>query len=512
MSTKVDLSGLAYERKTPSRQPASLYRVLTRYVAPSLVIAALLTVLALAAWDTLAPKTPVTVIPVHVSQAVVQREGTPLFKAAGWIEPRPTHIAVPALASGVVGELLVVEDQAVEAGEPVALLVDDDARLKLSATRAAVRLAEARRSEVEARLTAANVRFEQPAHLKAPLAEARAKLATVQAQLADLPYDRRTAEARLEFARANYEGKTRAGVAISQRTIEQSKSELEVARSRVDQIAQQEISLKATIEALTAQTAALEKQLELKSEEQRERQQCQAQLVAATAQLEQATVAYNEAQLELDRMTVRAPAPGRVWRLWASPGSRLFPGMAQDHSRDGSTVVTMYQPGKLQVRVDVRFDDLPQVMPGQPALIEIPAVGQPLSGEVLFASSLADIQKNTLEVKVAIIDPPEVLKPEMLVDVTFLAPEPPEPAMAAERQQHLFVPKRLVRQGETGPFVWVADQTAGVARRTPIETGSRGGSEMIEVTRGLTITSRLIVTPAEGLEDGEAICVTGEED
>ena len=62
-----------------------------------------------------------TVVPVHVSRAEWQEEGTPLFKAAGWVEPRPTHVAVPALASGVVDQLLVVEDQAVEEGEPVAL-------------------------------------------------------------------------------------------------------------------------------------------------------------------------------------------------------------------------------------------------------------------------------------------------------------------------------------------------------------------------------------------------------
>ena len=48
-------------------------------------------------------------------------------------------------------------------------------------------------------------------------------------------------------------------------------------------------------------------------------------------------------------------------------------------------------------------------------------------GTVLFISSEADIQKNTLQVKVAIPDPPDVFKPEMLVDVTFLAPERSDP-------------------------------------------------------------------------------------
>ena len=38
----------------------------------------------------------VKVVPVHVSRAEVQQAGTPLFKAAGWVEPRPTStIHVP---------------------------------------------------------------------------------------------------------------------------------------------------------------------------------------------------------------------------------------------------------------------------------------------------------------------------------------------------------------------------------------------------------------------------------
>ena len=63
------------------------------------------------------------------SQSAVQQEGTPLFQAAGWIEPRPTPVRVAALAPGVVERLLVVEDQPVKAGEPVAELIKEDAQL-----------------------------------------------------------------------------------------------------------------------------------------------------------------------------------------------------------------------------------------------------------------------------------------------------------------------------------------------------------------------------------------------
>src|SRR5258707_15354903 len=86
--------------------------------------------------------------------------------------------------------------------------------------------------------------------------------------------------------------------------------------------------------------------------------------------------------------------------------------------QDSSTVLTLYDPASLQVRVDVRLDDVGKVRAGQKVRIETAALPeQPLEGEVLLATSQADIQKNTLSVKVAIHNPPPTLKPEMLCQI-----------------------------------------------------------------------------------------------
>lgn len=512
MPTEVDIRELAVQREEPApRRRGSPRHVIARYVLPGLLIAGFLAVLGWTLRDVLLPGTPVAVVPVHVTRAEMQQAGTPLFNAAGWVEPRPTQIAVAALAPGVVEDLNVVEDQAVKEGDPVALLIADDARLALDVCLADVKLRQAELELAQATLDAAQIRFDRPVHLQAQLAEAQAKLAAVQTQLENLPFQKRTAQAQLLFAQADYEGKTRAGDAVAGTATRQSRSELDAAKELVDQLDRQETSLKAEIAALTRRRDALKQQLDLKTEEQRQLDEARAKLDAATAQLERTRVAAAEAQLRLDRMTVRAPVDGRIYKLFGSPGTRLVPGMGASKDRDGSTVVTMYQPGKLQVRVDVRFDDLPQVRPGQPVLIESPAVASPMEGEVLFLSSLADVQKNTLEVKVAVHSPPEVLKPEMLVDATFLAPEQPQGESAAVEAEQIYVPKRLVGQGEEGPFVWIADQTAGVARRAAITTGRRGNAQLIEVVSGLTVADKLIANPPEGLQDGGRIRITGED-
>ncbi|NQT12403.1 MAG: HlyD family efflux transporter periplasmic adaptor subunit, partial [Planctomycetes bacterium] len=482
MQSKVDLRQLAVERKPPAASRVRTRRhLLSRYVLPGCLLAGFLVVLTWALGDVLIPRTPVTVVPVHVSRAESQQAGAPLFKAAGWVEPRPTLIAVAALAPGVVDRLLVVEDQPVKAGEPVAMLVDDDARLTLESAWADLQLREAEQKHAQATLAGARVRFNEPVHLEAELAKAEAELAGVESRLASLPYRAESAEAQLRFAQSDYEGKSRAGSVVAGRALGQSQSRLDGAKALAEQMKQEGVSLATEIAALEKRRAALERQLSLRMEEKRQVEEAEAKLDAARAQVTQAQVAVAQAELLRDRMTVRAPVDGRVFRLWAGPGARLVPGTGPSGGRDGSTVVSMYQPHRLQIRVDVRFDDLAQVRPGQPVLVESPAVAQAMEGEVLFLSSLADIQKNTLEVKVAIHAPPDVLKPDMLVDATFLAPEQPESESAATNRERLFVPKQLVGQGDEGPFVWVADRERGVARQTSIATGRRGTSDLIEV-------------------------------
>ena len=88
------------------------------------------------------------------SDAVVQ--------APGWVEPDPFGIYAGALTEGVVRDVLVLEGDAVSAGQPVAYLVDDDARLALQQAEsqvvhlaADVVIAEANLAQLPSRIKAA---------------------------------------------------------------------------------------------------------------------------------------------------------------------------------------------------------------------------------------------------------------------------------------------------------------------------------------------------------------------
>ena len=513
----VDLQELAIDRSGGVEPKSnSKTHLWTRYVLPLILIFGFLTLVVWASRDLVFPPQAVTVVPVFSTTTEVQEEGTPLFKAAGWIEPRPTPVRVAALAPGVVDKLLVVEDQLLKRGDPVAELVKDDAQLTLDGTQADLNLRAAELAEAQAQLKASITRLEQPVHLQAVLRAADASLAKIQTALKNLPFEVRRAESDLAATQKDLDGKLAAKGVVAGVEIDIAQSKRDSAKALVEELRDRDGSLKREQTALTGRRDAVQTQLKLLADEIEAKEQADAKVKAAEARVKRARVIVAEAQLRLDRMTIRSPINGRVFRLVAHPGARIGSGMTQMAGHDGSTVVTMYRPDMLQVRVDVRFEDIPKVRPKrkQPVEIDNPASSTPLKGEVLFISSEADIQKNTLQVKVAMPNPPAVFKPEMLVDVTFLSPERDENPAASDNSpemvDRIFVPVAFVQNDGDKSFVWVADQSAKVARKVVVQTGIKTADGQVEVLSGLNRATRLIASGFDALIDGARITITGE--
>ena len=512
MSSNVDLRELAIDRAPAEGSKRRGRRHLfTRYVLPLALVLGFGALLLWASQSYLFPPKPVTVVPVFSTTAEVQMEGTPLFKASGWIEPRPTPIRVAALAPGVVEELLVVEDQPVKKGEPVAEMVKDDARLTHQRALADLQLREAELNEVKAGLKAAETRLDQPVHLEAALGEAEAALAKIKTELKNLPFALKRAKAEEVAAQSSYDAKVASKGVVAGVKIDLAKRDVDSAAALVQELSDREASLLSEEKALAGRRDALQTQLELLADETKAKEGADAKVKAAQARVEQARVMVAEAKLRLDRMTVVAPVDGRVFRLYAHPGTQVGGGVVHLPGSDGATVVTMYQPEKLQARVDVRFADIPNVSLGQQVEIDNAALPEPLTGRVLFISSEADIQKNTLEVKVEVPPEVEVFKPEMLVDVTFLAPKTDQDKQPPTEQMKIYTLQQLIHQGEGGSYVWVADQSDSVAHKVPVKTGQVGSNGLVEITSGLTITSRIISSGTDGLQDGDAIKISGED-
>jgi len=512
-SSQLDLSQLAVDRSQPVKTSVKVKRPwLTRYVLPAGILAGFLSLFVWAARESFLPAQSITITPVVVSRAEIKQEGTPLFQAAGWIEPRPTPVVASALAPGIIREILVIEGQRVEKDQSVATLIDIDAKLALAEARAQQTLQQAEVHRARAALTAAQTNLAKPLILQAALADAETLLAETQLELVNLPYAIEAAKTREQLAAENVRRKEQAGDAIIGRLLREARAELATATNAVQELVAREPSLKSQHLSLRQKRNALAERLKLLTDEKRALADAEANLAVAKARAEQARLAVEGAELRLDRMTVRSPITGRVLSMEARPGQRLSG--INPHSEQGSSaVVSLYDPASLQVRVDVRLEDLPQVMLGQPALIETAALPEAIAGEVISVTTLADIQKNTLQVKVAVSNPPEVIRPEMLSKVTFLAlPSPVLEQVQGESPLRMFVPKSLVTVAEGRASVWVADLTENIAREKLVEVGRGVTNEgLVEISAGLLPTDKLIVAGRESLVEGTRIRITGED-
>jgi multidrug efflux pump subunit AcrA (membrane-fusion protein) len=509
---QVDLQQLSLKR-SPHGQPVIRVprRWLSRYVVPIGLLAAFASLFAWSARNSFLPAHEVTITPVIVRRAEVQQAGAPLFQAAGWVEPRPTPIVVSSLAEGVVQELYAVEGQHVERGKPIAKLFDTDAKLAAQQAEANLRLCNADVQNAESALAAARTALENPNDLKASLADAESNLAETKLVLGNLPYMIEAAMARQRLAEESVVRKEHAGAAIAGRVLQEAKAELAAAESALAELESRGPTLQAQQDALARKCTALTEQLQLLTDQKRAVAGAEAALAAAIARRDQAQLAAQKAALNLERMTIVAPISGRVLTLDAQPGKRLM-GMDPASEQNSSTVISMYDPTLLQVRVDVRLEDVPHVQIGQPVQIQSAALSQPIAGEVLWVTTRADIQKNTLQVKVSIDDPPQVITPEMLAQVTFLAPPQPDASTATDQLPlRLLVPRPLVEQTGGGMSVWVADTAAGTAQKHTVQLGRAGTDQLVEVTQGLDPTSKLIVTGRESLTVGARIRVVAED-
>lgn len=510
MSTDIDLKQLSVDRtrsapaSTGPRRP-----IFSRYLVPFAVIFGFLGMLGWAARDRFVTATNVTVVPVVVTRAEVQQSGTPLFQAAGWVEPSPTPILVAAQTEGIVSELLVFEGQEIEAGQSVAHLVDTDAKLALEQVHADLMFQQSALASAEAELESAQQRLKHPVHLQASVSEAESALARAEGELARIPYQVKAAQSKHEFAEKDLQAKESAGDALAARIIRQARSDRDSAHAELSELAERPERLKREVEALRARHDALSAQLRLLIEEKRQLGVAQGAHQSAQSRLKQAELAVKAAKLRLERTTINAPISGRVLALVARPGARVM-GLDPNAEVKSSTIMTMYNPHQLQVRADVRLEDVPLIQGDQPVEIETASTRGRLKGRVLRATSQANVQKNTLEVKVAIIDPPPTIRPEMLVTATFLAPDLPENRSKTEQPERLLVPKQLVKSEGGQATLWVAD-AAGIARLQHIKLGKAGTQDLVEVVEGLTPTDRLVSGNREAMVEGLRISISGED-
>jgi RND family efflux transporter MFP subunit len=412
-------------------------RLATRVLVPALVVLAALALIGYAARESFRKAVPVTVAPAVLraggGTAGTENPAAPgeVVQAPGWIEADPNAVGVPALAAGVLKEIRVLDGERVEAGQVVAVLVDEDAVLA--------------RHHAEA----------QVAMAAATIIEARAAITVEQARLE---------EARAAYARVEHlTGKGLVG-----------EGDITDRRLRV-----------------ATQAASLET--------------ARAAVARAEAEERAARVAVEQADLALARMQVRAPVGGVVLQRMVEPGQRLMPDANNPYA---AVVVRLYDPAHLQVRVDIPLADAAKVRTGDKAEITTETLpGRTFTGTLTRFVHEANIQKNTVQVKVAIADPAPELKPDMLAKAKITT-RPAEraagamPTEAAPAGEVVMVPRAaLVEVSGAQASAWVIDLPTTTALKRALRLG-QVTADSAEVLEGLRPGDRVVLHAPADLRPG----------
>lgn len=501
-------------RATPIRAPR-------HSKIPAICVASLVLVLggmlASTASETLRPAPTVRVVPVVSAStdeipsdrpASASAGSSVTVQAPGWIEPDPYYTACTALADGVLETIHVLEGEQVEQGQLVASLIKDDARLALDRAQAELDTARAELGSARAVLVAARTDWDHPVQRERAVETARAALDRTVAELAQLPalIDAERAQLeRLQEDLARLENAQRSNAVNSFEVVIRSK---DVARQSavLDAITQRRAILEAEHDSRSAELRAAERDFELRVAERRAVDDAQSRVLRAEAQVALHTAHVAQGELRLSRMDIYAPISGFVQERVKLPGDKV---MFMMDSVESAHILHIYDPENLQVRVDVPLADASHVSVGQRCEVVVDVLPDTtFAGEVTRITHQADLQKNTLQVKVRVIDPPTILKPDMLTRVKFLpsAQSTGESSATDERAPVVVTSATLRERDADRALVWSVrerQQGAGVARRVSVEIVEETG-DLAHVRADLR-PGDLLVADDTALSEGQRV-------
>jgi len=498
---------------------ARSYKRLIAGAIPAGVALATLALLAWSAWPVVRPARGVavaqavidrTLIPASEESPKAPSRAVPTVQAPGWLEAEPFGVAAAALADGVIESIHVLEGDYVERGDIVAELVKEDSQIRLRLAEAVLAAAEATLASAKAEHHAAERAWDEPVELERAVETGRASLAEAEAELAQLP-------ALIAAARATRTELTEIAERVRRSTERGATNEIELIvaeqqaeaqRAETEALEARRPILVARVERLSAERRAAERDLALRIEDRRRLDSAAAAVATAEAEVARATAARDEATLELERMVIRAPISGYVQERYKLPGDKAITMMDDPES---AHIVHLYDPSRIQVRVDVPLADASHIYVGQTCEVVVDVLpDHAFRGEVLRVTHQADLQKNTLQAKVKVLDPKPILRPEMLTRVKFLPPARTNGsgASGSAAAPRVLVPAASIDESNGRPRVWIVTQRRndrGVLSARPVDVLD-GDAEWLSVAGDLQ-PGALLAIGLDRPKEGEAVVI-----
>jgi multidrug efflux pump subunit AcrA (membrane-fusion protein) len=387
-----------------------------------------------------------------------------LFQASGWIEPDPLPIKATALVNGVVNSVAVLEGEEVEAGQVLAKLISEDFALNL-------KTAESDLASIEAKAKAHESAIKTGA----------ARIVTLKKRVE--AGEKRCFELEDRVERLE---RVKAG-AISEEALTLARLQLETHRAEVDALEVSRGELESDLSMLEAMREEFE------------------------ANVRRAEVEVSRQNLALSRTEITSPVDGIVLRLLAVPGQKR---MLHMDDPDSATVAILYQPDALQARVDVPLEEAAKLNVGQAVRLRLNFLPDKIfKGTVSRIVGEADLQRNTLQAKVRVLDPDRRLRPDMLCRAEFLGSGVSSSATNQNSSKSgtpgrvsVFVPESsVVNRSGSEAQVWALDGSGERVELRSVILRDESRAGFVFATGEVYPGDRVVLNPGSGMEAGDKV-------
>jgi HlyD family secretion protein len=225
------------------------------------------------------------------------------------------------------------------------------------------------------------------------------------------------------------------------------------------------------------------------------------QIDAQRATVRQLEGSLSMAMIDLGNTVIRAPISATVLQRNVEQGEFVTTGFVGDRGAKGY-VLSIADLNDLRVELDVSQDDFAKVTAHQACWIVTDAYrDRKYQGVVDLISPEANRQKATILVRVKVLSPDELLKPDMNATVSFLAPRTAAHAAGGSpAKRPVRIPATALRSGNS---VFVIEN--GRARKRPVTISKNANAKEVEVREGLIGGEDLIVNPPDALQDGDKV-------
>jgi len=190
-----------------------------------------------------------------------------------------------------------------------------------------------------------------------------------------------------------------------------------------------------------------------------------------------------------ERTQLRSPIDGIIDNTIPNVGEMAPPGVP---------IARIVNTSVIKVQAEIPEVYSGTISTGTPATVTFDAVpNETLSGKVSFVSSTVSAANRTLLVEILLHNPKGKIKPEMVAKVHLV-----------RRKKHdaILISEHIIQLVDRDRYV-VYVENNGRAEERRVTIGGRQGN-MVEVTSGLYVGDRLIVSGFEKLVNGTAVTVT----